>query len=127
MHRRLRCGAGQGGCVSVVGTDFREVGSSKVRAFRIFCFAEMGIVDLHGVLVSPRRVLKSGFQFFSRVFPWGFENVLDYQEELRVSSESGLELEVCSDVFSACGVCFFLFSILRRMDRFVCGFSSRGI
>ena len=85
LHRRLRYGADQGGCVSVVGADFRVVGSSKVGAFRIFCFTGMGIVYLYGVLVSPLRVLKSGFQFFSGVFRWGFENVLDYQEELRAS------------------------------------------
>ena len=44
----------------------------------------VGILFLQGVLVSLRRVLKSSFQFFSGMFPWGFESVLDYQEELRV-------------------------------------------
>ena len=37
-----------------------------------------------GVLVSLRRVSKSDFQFFSGMFPWIFENVLGYQEDLRV-------------------------------------------
>ena len=43
------------------------------------------LLCLQGVLVSVRRVLKSVFQFFSSMFPSGFESMLDYQEELRVS------------------------------------------
>ena len=85
LHRCLRQGTDQGVCVSVIGTNFRLVGLSEVRARRTFCSAGVGIVFLHGILISLRRVLKLDFQFFSGVFPWGFENVLDYQEELRVS------------------------------------------
>ena len=93
----------------------------------------MGIVFLQGVLISLCRVLKLDFQFFSGVFPWGFENVLDYQEELAFLNpvfRGRLEMGVCSGVFSALGVksqvCFVLFLILRRVDRSVCGFSSGG-
>ena len=60
------------------------MGLSEVRARRIFCSAGVEIVFLQGVLISLRRVLKLDFQVFSGVFPWGFENVLDYQEGLRV-------------------------------------------
>jgi len=35
-----------------------------------------------GFIVSLRRVLTPDFQVFSGMFPWGFENVLGYQEEL---------------------------------------------
>ena len=39
------------------------------------------VLCLQGVLVSVRRVLKS--RSFSGMFPWGFETVLGYQEELK--------------------------------------------
>ena len=61
------------------------LGLSRIGVRRIFCFAGVGIVFLQGILISLRGVLKLDFQFFSGVFRWGFENVLDYQEELRAS------------------------------------------